>query len=48
MAKTVAQTPTQFDAKTTERMLAAVAREAQPPAQRSGVGPVAQPGRSGQ
>jgi hypothetical protein len=38
--------PTTFDPKTTARMLAAVKREAQAPAQRTGVGPVAQPGSS--
>lgn len=44
MAKTTTP-PTTFDAETTKRMLAAVRREAQPPAQRSGVGAVAQPGQ---
>jgi hypothetical protein len=42
MAKTTAA-PTTFDPETTRKMLDAVAREARPPAQRTGVGAVAQP-----
>jgi hypothetical protein len=48
MFKPKTSQPTTFDAETTKRMLAAVAREARPPAQRTGVGAVAQPGRSEQ
>jgi hypothetical protein len=44
MAKTTTQ-PTQFDPATTRRMLDAVKVEGRAPAQRTGVGPVAQPER---
>jgi hypothetical protein len=47
MAKPTRQ-PTTFDPATTKRMLAAVAREARPPAQRTGVGAVARPGQGQQ
>lgn len=42
MAKT--QAPTTFDRQTTDRMKAAMEREARPPAQRDGIGAVASPG----
>lgn len=41
----VRQAPTTFDPETTRKMLDAVAREAGPPAQRTGVGAVAHPAR---